>query len=119
MIGEPNPGNLRWQIGLILMRIADEVRTENLGGVRNHLRLLIALARPWLRAEKNTDGKPRAFTLPPDMEDDDEEYEACMMLLEQVIEILADKGIVAKAAEPPPQDGTDLAGMLAQREVDA
>lgn len=104
-------GHIRYQVGLSISSIRDNIEQQDTAGVINHLRFLIAIAAPKLdEVDRRKLLIPR---LPPDREDRDGSAEArvfeeCMTTLEALLCALSQAGLYAWI-DPPAGDASGLA----------
>lgn len=95
-----SPGSIRNQVGRSLNEMRECVAREDVLGLANHTRFLIALASPHLRNLGEEDRKAlrvpsRAELLARGVEVDEALWEACMGILERLLPILAQAGMYA------------------------
>lgn len=108
-----SPGSIKWQVGQTLTTIRDAITREEVTDVANNLRLLVALAAPVIPRER------RAALRPPSVADVVARAEAdgadpnavlleeCMIRLEDLLELLAEKDLYARTL-PPTEDASFL-----------
>ena len=96
-----NEGNVVKQLGRSLNAIRQNVEQEDVEGVANHTRLMVAICAPYVKDRT-------AYALPDRDADRDIVFSRCMEIVELVLIEMSDKGIYAwKDTELG--DGTDLA----------
>lgn len=97
-----SPGSIRNQVGRSLNLIRECVQLEDVDSLANHLRYLIALCSPLLEGEKLEEFRVK------DSENESAMYEGCMVVLEKLLPILANKGYYAKVVDSY-NDGSSIA----------
>jgi hypothetical protein len=93
-----SPGSVRNQVGRSLNAIRDCVTAEDPYAIANHVRLLVALASPYLAGSRERE----SFTIgrPPPGEDEEVWLmERCMSVLEALLPVLADHGLYAYVSD--------------------
>lgn len=104
-------GHIRFQVGLSISAIRENIEQQDTNGVVNHLRFLIAIAAPKLPEADRARLKVPALPNPRDDRTGAGEaqvFEECMVILEKVLALLSAAGLYAWI-EPDAGDARGLA----------
>lgn len=92
-----SPGNIKNQVGRSLNAIREQIEQEDVMGLANQTRLLLAIASPKLPKEAR--GKLKMPTMPDGRDRDgtgmQKVFEACLQLVEDILCLLAEQNIYA------------------------
>lgn len=90
--GSESPGSIKNQVGRSLNEIRDCVSREDVVALANHVRYLVAISSPLVEDKK------RESLRVGQVENAGELFERCMRVLEELLPILAAKGMYAWVA---------------------
>lgn len=94
MAWSDNEGNVVKQLGRSLNMIRLNVEQEDVRGLANHTRLLVAICAPYV----NDRG---VYALPRDVDDEADVMEKCMEVVESLLIEMSTRGIYAWKEEAP------------------